>query len=85
LFCTDDFGPYGQLIPKRQLIQGKAGTYTVEQHNSDTRHWLARFRRKRKVVSKTARAAEEGIKLVEFLHRNNGLQQLQAHYLPLFT
>jgi insertion element IS1 protein InsB len=50
-FVTDDYEAYHQLIPENQLFTGKDLTYVIEQDNSNTRHYLARFRRKSKVTS----------------------------------
>ena len=51
-FVTDDWEGYHRLIPQDQLFTGKDLTFPVEQDNSNVRHYLARFRRRTKVVSK---------------------------------
>ena len=68
LYCSDDWSSYSALIPIERLVIGKAGTYRVEGHNSNTRHWFARFRRRSKVVSKTIAAIEQALKLQAFEH-----------------
>jgi insertion element IS1 protein InsB len=50
-FVTDDWEGYHRLIPEDQLFTGKDPTVPIEQGNSDIRHFLARFRRRTKVVS----------------------------------
>ena len=40
-----------RLIPESQLFTGKDLTVPIEQDNSNIRHFLARFRRRTKVVS----------------------------------
>lgn len=52
LFCTDHWKAYAKVLPSEKHIQSKAQTYTVESVWSDLRHWLARFKRRSKVVSK---------------------------------
>ncbi|HRC71976.1 MAG TPA: IS1 family transposase [Candidatus Competibacter sp.] len=52
-FITDDWPGYHRLIPAAQLTTGKHLTVPIEQDNSNIRHFLARFRRRTKVVSKT--------------------------------
>ena len=51
-FVTDDWEGYHRLIPDDQLFTGKDLTVPIEQDNSNIRHFLARFRRRTKVVSK---------------------------------
>jgi insertion element IS1 protein InsB len=46
LVMTDYWKSYNEMIPKAQLVQTKAETYTVESYNGLIRHFLARFRRK---------------------------------------
>jgi insertion element IS1 protein InsB len=50
-FVTDDWEGYHRLIPESQLFTGKDLTVPIEQDNSNIRHFLARFRRRTKVVS----------------------------------
>jgi insertion element IS1 protein InsB len=52
-FLTDDWEGFHRLIPEDQLFTGKDLTFSIEQDNSDIRHFLARFRRRTKVVSKS--------------------------------
>jgi insertion element IS1 protein InsB len=73
--ATDDYAVYGR-IPEEQHAIGKDLTYTTEQHNSDTRHWLARFRRKSKVVSKCKKMVRRCLIAVEAVHKGGGLQKL---------
>jgi insertion element IS1 protein InsB len=51
-FSTDDRESYHCLIPQDQLYTGKHLTLPIKQDNSNLRHYLARFRRRTKVVSK---------------------------------
>lgn len=51
-FITDDWEGFHRLIPEDRLYTGKDLTFPIEQDNSNIRHYLARFRRRTKVVSK---------------------------------
>lgn len=52
-FLTDDWEGFHCLIPEDQLFTGKDLSFPIEQDNSDIHHYLARFRRRTKVVSKS--------------------------------
>src|SRR5215218_6181028 len=63
LSCAHDYALYGVLLPVGQLYTGKDETHDtgkdethgIERDNARQRHWLARFRRRSIVVSKTKR------------------------------
>jgi insertion element IS1 protein InsB len=63
LFCADDDAVYGVLLPVGQLSTGKDETHGIERDNARQRHWLARFRRRSIVVSKTKRMLDVSIAL----------------------
>jgi insertion element IS1 protein InsB len=83
-FLADDWEGFHRLIPQDQLFTGKDLTFSIEQDNSNIRHFLARFRRRTKVVSKavemvrneTARAGEscsvEEVDLPPMIKRKSG-------------
>ena len=75
-YASDDFGPYLKILPQNRHVVGKDLTYATEQHNSDTRHWLARFRRKSKVVSKSKEMIRLSLIAVEYVHKGGGLDEL---------
>ena len=83
-YATDDYACYKSILPEEQHATGKDLTYTTEQHNSDTRHWLARFRRKSKVVSKCKKMVRLSLIAVEYVHKGGGLQVLIQIVLRLF-
>lgn len=62
-FVTDDYEAYHQLIPDAQLFTGKDLTFLIEQDNSNTRHYLARFRRKSKVTSRSLTMVDLSLRL----------------------
>lgn len=77
-FYTDDYAGFKEVIPKKYLTQcsDKRNTYSIEQSNSDVRHWLARFRRRGKVVSKSGEMVQLSLKLLAIFRSNNDFNKL---------
>jgi insertion element IS1 protein InsB len=50
-FYTDNWDAFSNVLPPERHIIGKAHTIDIEHDNSNTRHHLARFTRRTKVVS----------------------------------
>ena len=69
-FVTDDWDGYHRLIPEDQLFTGKDLTVPIEQDNSNIRHFLARFRRRTKVVSKTVEMVDLSLRIYHYFHDN---------------
>ncbi|MCK4661621.1 MAG: IS1 family transposase [Bacteroidales bacterium] len=67
---TDYWKPYEDFVPKKNHIQSKAETYTVEGYNSLFRHFLARLRRKTKCYTKSLEMLIYSVKLL-MEYRNN--------------
>ena len=63
LYCADDYAVYDVSLPVGLLYTGKDETHGIERDNARQRHWLARFRRRSIVVSKTARMVDASIAL----------------------
>lgn len=63
LHCTDDYAVYDVLLPLGQRYAGKDETHGIERDNARQRHWLARFRRRSIVVSKTKRMVDVSLAL----------------------
>ena len=61
LYCADYYAVYDVLLPIGQLHTGKAETHCIERDNARQRYWLARYRRRSIVVSKTKRMADVSI------------------------
>jgi insertion element IS1 protein InsB len=57
-FYTDDWKTYKKIIPAERHTIGKKHTVGIEQSNSNIRHYLARFTRRTKVVSKSVAMIE---------------------------
>ena len=68
-FVTDDWEGYHRLIPDDQLFTGKDLTVPIEQDNSNIRHFLARFRRRTKVVSKVVEMVDLSLRILPPLPR----------------
>jgi len=71
------------LPPDRHII-GKSGTVTIEQDNSNTRHYLGRFTRKTKVVSKKDKMVDMSIKLWLALTDADTLQYFKNIALDIY-
>ena len=69
-FVTDDWEGYHRLIPEAQLFTGKDLTVSIEQDNSNIRHFVARFRRRTKVVSKVVEMVDLSLRAYHHFHDN---------------
>jgi insertion element IS1 protein InsB len=84
-FLTDDWEVFHKLIPEHQLFTGKDLTFPIEQDNSDIRHYLSRFRRRTKVVSKTAEMVDLSLRLHHHLDQPENYAALSAAFLSIFS
>lgn len=80
-FIADHWEGSQRLIPSNQLLTDKQYTHDIERDNSSIRHFLARFRRRTKVVSKQPYMVDLSRRLYHHLHDN--LDNLKA-YLQQF-
>ena len=62
-FYTNNWDAFANVLPTERHIVGKSGTIAIEQDNSNTRHYLGRFTRRTKVVSKKNEMVDTSIKL----------------------
>ena len=76
LYCTDDWAAYAEAIPQGRLHVGKDETHGIERDHARQRHWLARFRRRSIVVSKTERMVDASIALFARFGGNDGIGEL---------
>lgn len=76
LYCTDCYICYDQTLPVGKHYQGKEETWRLEQINSRLRHWLARFRRRTLVVSKSVEMVDLTIALFARFRINGSLKDL---------
>ena len=68
VFVTDDWEGYHRLIPEKQLYTGKDLTFPIEQDSGNIRHYLARFHRRTKVVSKCREMVAATLKVHHHYH-----------------
>ena len=63
LYCTDAYAAYDVHLPVGQHYTGKDETHGIERDNARQRHWLARFRPRSIVVSKSKRRVDVSLAL----------------------
>ena len=84
VFLTDGWEGFHRLIPEEQLFTGKDLTFPIEQDNSDTRHHLARFRRRSKVTSRARHMVDGALKLLYHLRQPENFLPLRNKFLSIF-
>jgi insertion element IS1 protein InsB len=84
-FLTDDREGFHRLIPEDQRFTGKDLTFPIEQDNSNIRHYLARLRRRTKVVSKCPKMVDLALRLHHHLREPKNYAALAAAFLSIFT
>jgi IS1 family transposase len=83
IYQTDAYPVYTKELEERKHRVGKDLTYAIEQHNSDTRHYGGRFKRKSKVVTKKPQRVLDCLWMVEWLTKQGGLERMRAQYLSI--
>lgn len=65
-FYCDDWSTFRKVFNEnnKKYRVGKDKTYPIEQHNSNTRHYLGRFHRRTKIVSRSMQMVDISIKLM---------------------
>jgi insertion element IS1 protein InsB len=76
LYCADGWEAYTELIPLGRLYVGQDQTHGIERDHARQRHWLARFRRRSIVVSKTKRMVDASIALFAAFGGNDKIANL---------
>ena len=76
LYCADGWEAYAELIPVGRLYVGKDQTHGIERDHARQRHWLARFRRRSIVVSKSIRMVDASLALFAAFGGNDAIQAL---------
>ena len=82
---TDDWEGYHRVIPENQLFTGKDLTFSIEADNANIRHYLARFRRKTKVVSKKQDMVDLSLRLHHHYHKPENFATLATVFLSIFS
>jgi insertion element IS1 protein InsB len=83
-FYTDKWIGFSKVLPKRRHFAGKKHTFTIEQNNSNTRHYLARMVRKSKVISRSEFMLNASLKLLFALSFDSSPLQLLLQSLDIF-
>jgi len=65
IFFTDAWDVFAEVLPPERHITEKEHTISIEQDNSNTRHHLARFTRRTKVVSRSVTMLDLSIRLCQ--------------------
>ena len=84
-FVTDDWEGYHRCIPKDQLFTGKDLTFAIEQDNSNIRHYLARFRRRSKVTSRSEHMVDLSLRLHHHLHNPLNFREWARKIQSIFS
>lgn len=83
-FYSDDWLTFQKVFTdnNEKHYIGKEYTHSLERHNSNTRHYLGRFHRRTKIVSRSRQMVEISIKLQTLRYEH---PHLMAKYLePIF-
>jgi len=75
-FYTDKWVGFSKVLPKKRHFASKKHTFTIEQNNSNTRHYLARMVRKSKVFSRSEFMLNASLKLLFSLSFDSSPLQL---------
>jgi insertion element IS1 protein InsB len=70
VYSTAEYQVSSAIIPKRRLVMSKHETKAMERHHTPNRHWLARFKRKSMVVSKSLEIIDLTMALFAKFHVN---------------
>jgi insertion element IS1 protein InsB len=73
LICTDEYVVYEQALSAGRHYAGKDQTVELERAHSRLRHWLARFRRRTCVASRSKEMVDRSIALAAHLPINQAV------------
>lgn len=80
VFYTDHWEAFAAVLPADRHIIGKAHTVAIERNNSNTRHYLGRFTRKTKIVSRSETMVNITLKLWWHLAECDNFHRLAAQF-----
>lgn len=83
-FYTDSWDAFAKILPPERHIIGKKYTSAIERDNSNTRHHLARFTRRTKVVSQKVEMIDTTLKLWQALTNEYFFHIFQDIALTIF-
>ena len=83
-YYTDGLDVYRTVVPSPHHVIGKTHTVAIERDNRNTRHYLARFTRRSKVVSKKPARVDLTLRLHQFLRIPQNYALYQQQVLSIF-
>ena len=83
-FLTDAWGAFAEVLPPKRHVVGKAHTVAIERDNSNTRHHLARFTRRTKVVSRSRRMVDLSLRIWHAVTTTDLFHRLQEVALSIY-
>ena len=75
---ADNYDCYKKFFPKKNLTQSKKNTSAIERNNCRQRHWLAAFRKRSIVLTKSLENLEKTLALFSRLRSNGSIYELLA-------
>jgi insertion element IS1 protein InsB len=84
VFYTDDWKAFSDVLPPERHVIGKEHTVAIEQDNSNTRHHLARFTRRTKVVSRVEYMVDLTLRIWHAVTATDLFFSLQKTLLAIF-
>ena len=82
-YYTDDWAVYPDVIPPAQHVVSKAATRLIESDNANTRHRVARFTRRTKVVSRSAKMVDLTMRLWAFFDQPHNFAAYQEMFVSI--
>ena len=82
-YYTDDWAVYPDVIPPGQHVAGKAATRLIESDNANTRHRVARFTRRTKVVFRSATMVNLTMRLWAYFEQPSNFAAYQEMFLSI--
>ena len=73
---ADNYECYRKFFPKKNLTQSKKNTSAIERNNCRQRHWLAVFRRRFTVVTKSIENLRKTMALFARFRVNGSIDKL---------
>ncbi len=83
-FHADAWRVFAEVLPKKRHIVGKARTVATERDNSNTRHHLARFTRRTKLVSRSSRMVDLTLRIWHAVTTTDLFCRLQETALSIY-
>jgi insertion element IS1 protein InsB len=84
VFCTDRWSALAEVIPPERHVVGKAHAVAIERDNASTRHRLARFTRRTKVVSRCRRMVDLTLRMWHAVTTTDLFHELQETAISIF-